>query len=164
MTAHLRPCPSCARHVRTSESLCPFCAGVLPEAFRATAPPVLPTRRLGRAAMFAFGASLAGTPACDDTAVPAGDAAIVDGGGDTASADTSPAGLDGAPPDLGYGADIYGAPPDLGTGADIHGAPPPADAGVDGGGVAIYGAPPPRDAAPDLGNLGPVYGAPVPRG
>jgi hypothetical protein len=54
---HLVPCPECRRHVRVREAACPFCGVELHLA--ATPPPVLPTRRLGRAALFAFGATLA---------------------------------------------------------------------------------------------------------
>jgi hypothetical protein len=158
MTAHLQPCPHCARHVRTTEALCPFCSGVLSDAFRASPPPVLPTRRLTRAAVFAFGATLAGAPACDDTVGTSDDAAVADGSrAADAPADTPP------PPDFSMGADIYGAPP-----ADAA-VPPPdggADAQTDGGLMAIYGAPaPPPDASANAdGGLAPVYGAPFPRG
>lgn len=54
----LVPCPSCARHVRQSESACPFCSVAL--ALEHLPAPVLPRGRLGRAATFAFGASLVG--------------------------------------------------------------------------------------------------------
>jgi hypothetical protein len=52
----LRPCPACHRHVRLDEVACPFCAAGLP----AASPPVLPRRRLTRAAIFVAGAALAG--------------------------------------------------------------------------------------------------------
>jgi hypothetical protein len=55
MTAHLRPCPGCSRHVRVSEGACPFCGVSLDPSFRATPAPVGPSRRLSRAALFAFG-------------------------------------------------------------------------------------------------------------
>ncbi len=53
--AHLRPCPGCSRHVRVSEGACPFCAASLDASFRAAPAPVPPSRRLSRAAHFAFG-------------------------------------------------------------------------------------------------------------
>ena len=53
--AHLRPCPGCSRHVRVSEGACPFCAASLDASFRAAPAPVPPSRRLSRAALFAFG-------------------------------------------------------------------------------------------------------------
>jgi hypothetical protein len=55
MTAHLRPCPGCSRHVRVSEGACPFCGLLLEPAFRAAPAPIGPSRRLSRAALFAFG-------------------------------------------------------------------------------------------------------------
>lgn len=54
----LVPCPACQRHVRKHETACPFCTVEL--ALAHLPPPVLPRSRLGRAATFAFGASLVG--------------------------------------------------------------------------------------------------------
>jgi len=54
---HLSPCPACSRHVRINETACPFC-GVELDLSR-TPEPILPTRRLGRSATFAFSATLA---------------------------------------------------------------------------------------------------------
>jgi hypothetical protein len=54
----LVPCPSCRRHVRKHEPACPFCATELSLAQLPS--PVLPRSRLGRAATFTFGATLAG--------------------------------------------------------------------------------------------------------
>ena len=48
----LVPCPECNRHVRVSDSECPFCA--LPLDLSATPPPRLPSERLSRAATLAF--------------------------------------------------------------------------------------------------------------
>lgn len=53
---HLVPCSGCRRHVRASEDACPFCASTLP---RQLAKPTLPTSRLARAQLFAFGVTLA---------------------------------------------------------------------------------------------------------
>ena len=59
-------CPACDRHVRASESACPFCgAEHIPEA---------PSRRtvagrVGRAAIFALGASMS-LAACGETTMP----------------------------------------------------------------------------------------------
>jgi hypothetical protein len=55
--SELTPCPECQRHVRTTESRCPFCDSAL--SLSHIAMPVLPRSRLGRAATFAFGATLA---------------------------------------------------------------------------------------------------------
>ena len=59
----LEPCPHCHRHVKVSETACPFCAR--PVAF-ASAPRVTPRARLGRAAMFAFGVAASSQAGCDD--------------------------------------------------------------------------------------------------
>jgi hypothetical protein len=62
-TAHLRPCPGCSRHVRVSEGACPFCAASLDASFKATPAPMGPSRRLSRAALFAFGTGTLVLPA-----------------------------------------------------------------------------------------------------
>jgi hypothetical protein len=56
----LRPCPSCARHVRSSESACPFCETALPEVSASTSTNV---GRLGRAALFVAGTALVASAA-----------------------------------------------------------------------------------------------------
>lgn len=48
----LIPCPECARHVRASETSCPFCRASLDLANAADA--VLPAERLGRAGVLGF--------------------------------------------------------------------------------------------------------------
>jgi hypothetical protein len=55
--ARLLACPSCARHVRATELACPFCAASMPETFATTPAQRLPTKRLSRAALYAFGAT-----------------------------------------------------------------------------------------------------------
>ena len=79
MTAMLRVCPGCSRHVRVSEPACPFCGREFDDVSRAVASPRPPAlRRLGRAAMFALSAcsaSLGGgtnAPPASDTANPIG--------------------------------------------------------------------------------------------
>jgi len=62
----LEPCPHCNRHVKVSETSCPFCAGVLADAFANIAPRVAPRARLGRAAVFAFGVVATTQVACGD--------------------------------------------------------------------------------------------------
>ncbi len=56
MPPPLSPCPACARHVRASETACPFCKAALPGTL-----PVIPgaSGRLTRAAAFAFTTTLA---------------------------------------------------------------------------------------------------------
>jgi hypothetical protein len=75
----LEPCPHCNRHVKVSETSCPFCASVLADAFADRAPRVAPRARLGRAAVFAFGVVATTQVACgDNTKVsPSQDAASI---------------------------------------------------------------------------------------
>jgi hypothetical protein len=51
--AVLVPCPSCARHIATTEPSCPFCASALPTDLESRTIPGA-TRRLSRFAMFTF--------------------------------------------------------------------------------------------------------------
>jgi hypothetical protein len=144
MSPPLRPCPSCQRHLRTSELSCPFCAAPVPSTVRAARPQVPATQRMSRAALVAF--TLLGTPACED-----------DVGANPEA---------GLPPEVreaGVDTPVYGAPPDtreagLEVSADsADGLPSDArEAGVD---TPVYGAPPP-DGGVDM----PVYGAPPPDG
>ena len=60
----LEPCPRCDRHVRVTETACPFCAVALDFADRE--PRALPRARLGRAATFAFGVIATTQSACGD--------------------------------------------------------------------------------------------------
>jgi hypothetical protein len=84
----LAPCPACARHVRVTESQCPFCDTAL--ALEAERPLANSALRLGRAAMFVFRTSAAAAM----VATAAGC-----GGGST-------------PPPTESIAQPYGAPPD----------------------------------------------------
>jgi hypothetical protein len=87
-------CSACRRHVRCDERSCPFCAAALPALDASEAPSPRSYAGLGRAALFAFGASL-GAAGCDDGSTPSQDGGppVVDDGG--------PGGFDAA----------YGAPP-----------------------------------------------------
>jgi hypothetical protein len=106
MTAHLRPCPGCSRHVRVSEGACPFCSASLDASFQASPAPVGPSRRLARAAFFAFGTGtlvLAPALSVGCQAVYGGPPVPEDGGGAAIdAAKTSPAppyGLAPQPPE-----------------------------------------------------------------
>lgn len=118
--APLVACPSCARHVRIDAPACPFCAVSLTEA-SLEAVPDAGGRRLSRAAMFAFAATVA-TAACNTPQRP-----------DTGSSTSNIVQPYGAPPTPQPRPDA-GAPP-------THPEPPAV--------AAIYGAPmpPPADAA-----------------
>lgn len=154
----LLACPACTRHVRRTESTCPFCKSALslpPEGARQQLP------RLGRAATFAFGAVLtSATAGCPGAPVP-----LYGGPSDDAGTD-SPSAIDtGDLVDTGGPGPLYGAPPDAGatdaaaTDAgqpeeDAGGPAPlyggaPVDAGVandtGGGSVPLYGGPPPAE-------------------
>jgi hypothetical protein len=144
--ARLLACPSCARHVRVTESACPFCAASLPEAFAAAPAPRAPTKRLSRAALYAFGAtSITVAAACSSgSGTPAGDT-------DGSTADAPPDSPSAMPlygaaaPDGGFDEDDGG--PDV-SAAPLYGASPreagePGDGGspFEGGAVAAYGAP-----------------------
>lgn len=48
----LAPCPACRRHIRSTETTCPFCDATTTDAFRAQVSPRRPIARLGRAALF----------------------------------------------------------------------------------------------------------------
>jgi hypothetical protein len=65
--SHLVACPSCARHVRVSESACPFCRAGLTAEFRSTPARQAPRARLTRAALFVLGTGVALTPACSSS-------------------------------------------------------------------------------------------------
>ena len=69
MTAPLRACPGCSRHVRVGEPVCPFCGGELGGAFRSAPSPRAPSGRLSRAALFAVGAAgfVAGSVSCSSS-------------------------------------------------------------------------------------------------
>jgi len=135
---HLVPCPECSRHVRVSETECPFCA--LPLDLAGTPEPRLPRERLSRAATLAFGATLASATAlaaCSGTdapvpiyGAPAGGSANSAGAG----GDESAGAYNGV---AGGGVAVYGAPA---AGGAENGTPGPGKAG--GGPVPVYGAAP----------------------
>lgn len=164
------PCPGCARHVRAAESVCPFCGDTLPLSLRQRRP-VLPKRRLGRAATFAFGAALAASTAAgcgdgtDADAGPTDSGAVSDSGStiqDSGPEDSGPE--DGGPMDAGRDAGMMAdagdttdsGPEDAGPTDSGPADSGPADAaldagfdaGRDGGGgiIALYGGPAPIDA------------------
>ena len=153
---HLAACPSCARHVRVSESACPFCRAALSDAFRATPARQAPRARLTRAALFALGTGVALTPACsssssgspgEGTAQPLyGAPGIVADGGESA------AGSEGNPvAEAGAGADA--TPGSEGT----SDAATDASSGTEDGGPSaqpLYGA----TAHEDGGSFAALYG------
>src|SRR5688500_2372314 len=110
MDEALAPCTSCRRHLRTTETVCPFCGAALDagQLSRGVVPGT--TQRLSRAAAFVFGATLATAPtACSgDTENPSGASAAASGAGAAASVG---AGANGSTSgDGGSGGPVYGAP------------------------------------------------------
>ncbi|MFO0668956.1 MAG: hypothetical protein U0235_04900 [Polyangiaceae bacterium] len=132
----LVPCPQCGRHVFAGDATCPFCAVALPDDLDRFAIPGT-TRRLTRAAAFAFTASLS-LAGCSSSTDSTGSA---DAGRDGSS-------VDGSTSDGGGITPAYGAPVDGGNIQPLYGMP--ADAGPEdsGGGQVLYGLPPP-DAGSD---------------
>jgi hypothetical protein len=130
MRSPLVPCPQCQRHVFAADAACPFCAMELPPDMERRAVPSA-TRRLTRAATFAFTASLSVVACSSD-------------GGTTPG--TGDAGLDS-----GAVGPIYGAPVEGGL----------LDAGDGGGVAPLYGLPQDAGIdANDAGNPGVLYGLP----
>ena len=165
--AHLRACPSCARHARVSETACPFCGAEFDQAFRSSPEPQGPRVRLARAALVAFGAlgtgSIAATPACGSSSEPlyggvpimmepVDGSATQDDSGDASSTTPSEASAGDATTDGPVATPAYGAPgqPIADASEDQHVVLPPY-------GIApMYGAPaPPYGIAPvdDIGDL-----------
>ncbi|MEA2696494.1 MAG: hypothetical protein QOI66_765 [Myxococcales bacterium] len=152
--SHLVPCFSCQRHLRVTEERCPFCGVERSSEQRASAAPPLPGRRMGRAALFAFGATLMGA-ACSTTS-----------GGADAGKDTAPA--DGAAGSGGSGGAGSGGSSGSG-GAGSGGQSGTGGVTTNDGGGGIDGA---TDGAIDRSGTGgvappygiaPLYGAPAPR-
>ncbi len=145
MIQPLVPCPDCQRHVRVTESACPFCGAELPSDLHNKVVPPAP-RRLSRGAAFVFGAALAVTACGSEVESPgntSGAGGAHDGGTDDDGGNMSLYGVpepDGGVDDGGNMA-LYGDPPpdDGGSGAEYGGPPPPTD----GGSQPLYGAPPP---------------------
>lgn len=143
----LTPCPGCRRHVRQSETSCPFCSVELD---LSVADPVLPRTRLGRAALFAFGATLAAsvsTTACgsDDDgggsggsggsgATSSGGSGGSGGSAGSATGGTAGSGSGGvagnaAGGSAGFAAEYGGPPFDGGAGFSADYGTPPMDGG-----------------------------------
>jgi len=139
--SHLVPCPECSRHVRVSESQCPFCA--LPLDLAESPEPRLPSERLSRAATLAFNTTRAATVAL----------------GALASATALAACGDSVP--------VYGAPAPVAGAANVAGSAGAADAGATslGGAAPVYGAPATggtgngSSGSSNSGGFGPIYGA-----
>jgi hypothetical protein len=180
MAAHLAPCPSCSRHVRVSDSACPFCSATLPADLAGQGASPLPSERLGRAALATFrstvsavaasavvGASALGCAADAESGVPNaqqsaagsssagtssnGNAGASNNGGVTSTGGSTGVGGSAAGGDSGQGGDDFGN----GGMPNIvppYGIPPipESDAGPSDAGTAVE----------DPGGQVPIYGAP----
>jgi hypothetical protein len=65
MSAHLKPCTACSRHIRIHESSCPFCGAALAEAFHTPPQWGNAPGRLARAAVAALGVAAGGASALE---------------------------------------------------------------------------------------------------
>lgn len=131
----LAPCVACGRHVRASEVRCPFCAEALPlERAPSVSDAATPSVRMSRAAIIAFGLTMAASACASNTAGSPPEGTITQGGSSGGEGASTGGGVDsdaGAP----VSSDDAGAPsPDGGAVAPMYGAP-----------VARYGAPAPID-------------------
>lgn len=110
----LFPCPSCARHVRSDESTCPFCDAALSADFVAPLATRIAGQPLSRAALvFATAAAMAGT-ACGKEPSP--------------SKPTEEAHVDAASAPLPVA--VYGPPPQR---IEVQPVEPPDSAGPEKG-------------------------------
>jgi hypothetical protein len=164
--ARLLACPSCSRHVRSSERACPFCQGEIPAAFATAPAPRGPTQRLSRAALYAFSATSLGlatglATACSSSAeplyggVPVSDAASTDGAQEGATAQPL-YGAPGVPLDASMDDSSEDAEHEAATGQPLYGASFPLDAESDAASDA------PADAIDEAPTAQPSYGAGFP--
>ncbi|MGO9834693.1 MAG: hypothetical protein ACLP1X_10785 [Polyangiaceae bacterium] len=130
MSARFAPCPECARHVKQSDSTCPFCGSVVPHANDPSAR--VAVGRLSRSALLAasaVGATLA-TTECTSTITPiygayvVPDAAFQDASGDAADGGSSIPGDAAGEAGIAEGGSVQAA-----YGAAV----PPTDGGGNGG-------------------------------
>jgi hypothetical protein len=87
MSQCLHPCPSCAQHLRASETVCPFCGASLPEGFGICAQPAPRGQPMSRAALLFVGATVA-TGCGADAPVPLYGPAPINDAGPTPDAGT----------------------------------------------------------------------------
>ena len=134
-------CPSCERHVRVVDSSCPFCGLAMSESVRAGLTLRSPGRRLGRAALYAFGmGTLTFASACSSSS----------GGenGDGGDLDAHETGTIYPP----YGHPAYGSPYDSGAGDSGEGDSAADAEGAEGGDAGDGGFFPPYGHPADAGS------------
>ena len=125
--SQLTPCPACHRHVRKTETTCPFCSASVSLAHLPA--PVLPSSRLSRAATFAFGASLVGVTALVSCSSDDSPGTAVYGGPPAAGAGSGGGSGDDDPGSFGG---VYGSP--ASGGAPDEPRPTPGEGGAAGSG------------------------------
>lgn len=165
----LIPCPTCHRHIRQTEVACPFCDAAL--SLGDVPPPLLPRARLGRAATFAFGASVVSATTfvgCGDdvtVAPPYGGVPVAGSAGSAIYGGPPVAGMgNGGSAGHGMGGSAgsasYGGPPVAGTGG-VAGGSAGGTGGRAAGGEASGGASGEASGgASDAGGLTAIYGGP----
>jgi hypothetical protein len=95
MSVRHAPCPSCRRHVRADETVCPFCAAVLPADF--VPPPRPVVRAVGpftRSAVLFLGATACGGSVAPTEPMPLvfyGPAVVDDAGAEASARDATAA-------------------------------------------------------------------------
>jgi hypothetical protein len=144
MSQCLHPCPSCAQHLRPSETVCPFCQAALPAGFGACTRDAPRGRPMSRAALLFVGATVAAScGGATESGSSGGDggkeAATDSGGGD--DTDAEPVALYGPAP-------IHDGGPKLDGSLDAADAAKDAASGDEGTAV-MYGP-----ATIDSGNGG----------
>jgi hypothetical protein len=152
----LIPCPGCNRHVRQAESSCPFCSTAL--SLASVPEHALPRTRLGRAATFAFGATLVGATTLVACGGDSEDGKKTGGGGSAGTTSQAGSASGGSSAGTGIGP-VYGAPA-AGTNSTDGGSS--NSAGMTSGGTSVGGSggPAPLYGAPAAGFSGvPLYGA-----
>jgi len=127
MREPLRPCASCAQHIRASERQCPFCDAPVPDGFGDAATDAASLGRpISRAALLFVGAAVAAACSGSETTSSGGSDASGDVGADVGASDgstfDSPVAL--------YGPAPVDASPDTSDGGIIAAyGPPPVDSG-----------------------------------
>ena len=142
--SNLLPCPSCRRHVRGSDSKCPFCGEVIMRALGAIAS-TEPRQRTSRGGIFLFGAvsSALAVAGCGSSTTEPAPVVTTDSSADGKTDGTTSDSPGGDAIDTGGIGPAYGAPIDSGT-ADSGTSSDAGDGSVKdtGGGGALYGAAP----------------------
>lgn len=157
---HLLPCPSCSRHVLSTEVTCPFCSSLLPDWMAQSVAPALPKARLGRAALLCAGVAGTAATACgavveSDSMTPAAGMSATAGAGNASAGMStggmgnagaaSMGGMGGMNDDIFLPTPEYGVPalpPETGGSPSMGGASGVGRDPIDDVGVPIYGLPP----------------------